>query len=249
MGAGRRRPAAAGPAAPPVVSIILPVLNESRFLAETLAGLPPSPAVEVLLVDGGSRDGTWELMDRFPHVRRLQAAPGRGRQLNAGALAARGEILAFLHADTLLTPGHLATLIRVAADAQFEAGAFELLLTPPVPALRFIAWGANRRSRFLRLPYGDQVLILRRRLFFALRGFSHQRPEDLDLVLRLRPLTRLRLLTPPVASSGRRWLERGYFRNTADNWLIVARHLAERLFTRRWPAWGDLSDRDYTPLT
>jgi rSAM/selenodomain-associated transferase 2 len=238
---------AAAPAAHPRISIILPVLNEARVLAETLASLPVSPEVEILLVDGGSRDGSWELTELFPQVRRLKSAPGRGRQMNAGALAARGDILAFLHADTRFGPAHHAALRQVAADCQFEAGAFELRLVPPVPALKFIAWGANRRSRFLRLPYGDQVLILRRQLFFALGGFAHRRPEDLDLVIRLRRLTRLRLLTPPVASSGRRWLARGYFRNTVDNWVNLARHLAERLFTRRWPALGELRGRDRIP--
>jgi GT2 family glycosyltransferase len=160
--------------------------------------------------------------------------------MNTGARAAQGEILAFLHADTRLGPDHLAALRRVAVDPAFAAGAFELNLIPPWPALQFIAWGANRRSRLWGLPYGDQVLSLRRRLFGALGGFSHRRPEDLDLVLRLRRHTRLRLLTPPVASSGRRWLEQGYFRTTRRHWLFLARHLAERVLTRRWPEQGDL---------
>ncbi len=227
------------PARPPLISIILPVLNEAGLLAATLASLPASPEVEIILVDGGSRDGTWEAAGRFAQVRRLQTAAGRGRQMNAGALAARGDLLVFLHADTRLAPAHLATLRGLAADGGFEAGAFELLLDPPAPALRFIAWGANLRSRFLRLPYGDQVLILRRRLFLALGGFSHRHPEDLDLVLRLRKNSHLRLLQPPVASSARRWQVQGYFRTTMRNWFLLARHLAERLCTRRWPALGE----------
>jgi hypothetical protein len=127
-----------------------------------------------------------------------------------------------------------------AADPAFAAGAFELILTPPVPALRFIAWGANRRTRLWGLPYGDQVLVLRRSLFWDLGGFAHRRPEDLDLVLRLRNRTSLKLLAPPVSSSGRRWLERGYFSTTLNNWRILARHLAERAFTSRWPDKGDM---------
>jgi len=162
--------------------------------------------------------------------------------MNAGARAAHGRLLVFLHADTLLGPVHLAALRRVAADPTFAAGAFELSLTPPLPAFRFIAWGANRRSRLLGLPYGDQVLILRRDLFHALGGFAHQRPEDLDLVIRLKRFARLRLLSPPAISSGRRWLEQGYFATTRRHWLALARHLAERLFTRRWPALGELEN-------
>ncbi len=223
-----------------VISIIIPVLNEAPGLAETLARLPAVADLEIILVDGGSDDGTWELAARFPQVRRLRAPRGRGCQMNAGARAARGEILAFLHADTLLTADHLDTLRRLAADRTFAAGAFELLLSPPVPALRFIARAANWRSRFLGLPHGDQVLILRRELFGALGGFTHRRPEDLDLVMRLRRFTRIRLLRQPVISSGRRWLEHGYFATTLVHWLAWVRYLGERAFTRRWPRWGDL---------
>jgi rSAM/selenodomain-associated transferase 2 len=224
----------------PLISIILPVLNEARLLPATLAALPKAADLEIILVDGGSTDGVWEVAGRFPHLRGLRAPAGRGRQMNAGARVAGGRLLTFLHADTLLKPEHLAVLLRAAADPSFAAGAFELQLTPPVPALRFISWGANRRSRLLGLPYGDQVLTLRRDLFYALGGFAHRRPEDLDLVIRLRRHARLRLLRPPVASSGRAWLDHGYFGTTRRHWLALARHLAERAFTRRWPAWGEL---------
>jgi hypothetical protein len=120
------------------------------------------------------------------------------------------------------------------------AGAFELRLIPPTPFLRFIAWGANWRSRLFHLPYGDQAIFVRRDLFLALGGFAHGHPEDLDLVLRLRRLTRLRLLTPPVSSSGRRWLKHGNLRTSGYHWAFLIRHLAERLLTRRWPPMGQL---------
>lgn len=225
----------------PLISIIIPVWNEAQTLPLTLSGLPTAPDLEVILVDGGSDDGTWEAAGRFPHLNRLQAPRGRGVQMNAGARVARGEVLAFLHADTLLGPPHLEALRRAAADPAFQAGAFELGLSPPLPALRLIAWGANLRSRLFGLPYGDQVLILRRDLFLALGGFAHRGLEDLDLVLRLKRHTRLRLLNPPVASSGRKWLEQGFFATTRKNWLFALKHLAERAFTRRWQKTGDLA--------
>ncbi len=81
---------------------------------------------------------------------------------------------------------------------------------------------------------------MRRDLFLALGGFAHCHPEDLDLVLRLRRLTRLRLLTPPVNSSGRRWLKHGNLRTSGYHWAFLIRHLAERLLTRRWPKMGQL---------
>ncbi|MEW6659661.1 MAG: TIGR04283 family arsenosugar biosynthesis glycosyltransferase [Thermodesulfobacteriota bacterium] len=224
----------------PIFSIILPVYNEGGVLGKTLGELPEAGDVEIIVVDGGSTDGSREVASRFPSVRLIQAPRGRGGQMNAGAGKARGRFLVFLHADTLLGTAHLEALRRAAADATFAAGAFELLLTPPLPALRFIAWGANRRSRVCGLPYGDQALILRRDLFEKLGGFSLGRPEDLDLVIRVRRHTRIRILAPPVASSGRKWLEQGYFSTTLKNWLFFAYHLAERLFTGRWGGRGGL---------
>ena len=223
------------------LSIIIPVLNEARTLGETLSCLPGDPDLEVIVVDGGSTDATLAAAARFPAVKILRASRGRGSQMNAGALASSGELLVFLHADTRLTAEHLRALQTAAANPVFNAGAFELMLTPPAPALKFIAWGANRRARFLGLPYGDQVLIIRRALFLSLGGFANRRPEDLDLVLRLRGRACLRLLRPPVSSSGRRWLERGYLRTSIKNWLDLARHLAERAFTSRWPEKGGIS--------
>jgi rSAM/selenodomain-associated transferase 2 len=222
-------------------SIIIPVFNEAQNLGETLSHLPGDPDLEVVVADGGSTDDSLKVAAGFPAVEILCAPRGRGSQMNAGVLASSGEFLVFLHADTQLTREHLRALRTAAADPEFSAGAFELMLTPPVPALKFISWGANRRARFLGLPYGDQVLIIRRDLFFSLGGFTHRHPEDLDLVLRLRSSARLRLLCPPVASSGRRWLERGYLRTTLNNWLYLARHLAERVLTSRWPQVGDLA--------
>jgi rSAM/selenodomain-associated transferase 2 len=225
------------------LSIIIPVLNEARNLEETLTCLPRDLEAEVMVVDGGSTDQTLAVAARFPAIKIMTAPRGRGSQMNAGALAASGELLVFLHADTWLTGEHLKALKTAAADPEFAAGAFALMLTPPVPALRFISWGANRRTRVFGLPYGDQVLTIRRSLFLALGGFAHRRPEDLDLVLRLKGRARLSLLQPRVASSGRRWLEGGYLRTTTKNWVFLARHLAERLFTSRWPEKGDIGKK------
>jgi rSAM/selenodomain-associated transferase 2 len=224
----------------PDISIILPVLNEALILAEALTNLPRSPDVEIILADGGSDDGSQDIAARFPFVRLILAPQGRGAQMNAAAQLAQGEILVFLHVDTGFTPVHLAALRQAARDLEVKAGAFYLRLTPPTPFLRIIAWGANWRCRLFGLPYGDQVIFVRRALFFALGGYAHRRPEDLDLVLRLRRHTRLRLLNPPVTTSGRRWLQHGNFRTLASYWSCLVRHRAERLFTRRWPRLGNL---------
>lgn len=226
----------------PAISLIIPVLNEGSTLRDTLAHLPRAPDLEIVLVDGGSTDDTLAVAADFPEIKILAAPRGRGGQMNAGALASSGEWLVFVHADTHFRTEHLRSLCRAIQDPAFAAGAFELALRPPAPALRFIAWGANRRARTLGLPYGDQVLIIARPLFLSLGGFAHRRPEDLDLVLRLKKRTRLHLLTPAVSSSGRRWLEQGYLSTTLKNWRDLARHLAERTFTSRWSKRGKLKD-------
>jgi len=210
------------------------VYNEAGVLGKTLAGLPEAADTEIIVVDGGSADGSGGVAANFPDVRLMQVPKGRGSQMNAGARTARGQFLVFLHADTSLGPEHLAALRRAAADPKFLAGAFKLRLAPSLPALRLISWGANLRVHLFGLPYGDQALIFRRDLFEALGGFSLRRPEDLDLVIRVRQFTRMRILTPPIASSGRKWLQQGYFYTTLRNWLYGAYHLAERAFTSRW---------------
>ena len=222
------------------MSLILPVWNEAPMLAGALSNLPRTTDLEIILVDGGSTDATREVAAGFPHVRWLSASRSRGAQMNAGARVARGDLFIFLHIDTVLTTDHLVALRRAVLDPRAGAGAFELSLVPPTPFLRFIAWGANWRSRLFRLPYGDQALFVRRDLFFTLGGYSHRRPEDLDLVIRLRRLTRLRLLTPPVSSSGRQWLQHGNLRTSGYHWVFLILHLAERLFTRRWARMGEL---------
>jgi rSAM/selenodomain-associated transferase 2 len=226
-----RFPDVAAPSPQPLISLILPVLNEAPLVAGALSALPHGPQEEIILVDGGSRDATLEVAAGFPHVRRLSAPRGRGCQMNAGARLARGELLVFLHVDTALGPAHLAALRRAAADPRVGAGAFELRLDPPTPFLRFIAWGANWRCRLLHLPYGDQAIFVRRDAFFQLGGFAHCHPEDLDLVIRLRRFTRLQLLTPPVTASARQWLNHGNLKTTARHWLLFSRHL---------PGQGDL---------
>jgi len=196
--------------------------------------------VEIILVDGGSADATQAVAARFPHIRLITAPQGRGAQMNAGARLARGDILVFLHIDTGFTPAHVAALRQAARNPEVGAGAFYLCLMPPTPFLGFISWGANWRCRLFGLAYGDQAIFVRRALFFALGGFAHRRPEDLDLVIRLRCRTRFCLLNPPVAASARRWQQHGNLKTTGCHWLQLIRHLAERLFTRRWQGEGEL---------
>ncbi|MBM3224935.1 MAG: glycosyltransferase, partial [Candidatus Tectomicrobia bacterium] len=142
------------------ISVIVPTLNEQDHLAATLQSIALRAGDELIVVDGGSTDQTAAIARQFtPHV--LQSPRGRAVQMNHGAQQAQGDILLFLHADTLLPAGGL-DAVRRAVQAGATGGAFRLIITPPTPALRLIAWGTNLRSRFGQLPYGDQALFMPR---------------------------------------------------------------------------------------
>jgi rSAM/selenodomain-associated transferase 2 len=204
----------------------VPVINEQAQLATTLSHIPLAPGDELIVVDGGSTDQTLDIARKFtPHV--LSSPPGRARQMNLGAAHAPGEILLFLHADTLLPSAGLEAVRRAmqppqAAAPQAPGGAFRLVITPATPGLRLVAWGANLRSRFAQLPYGDQALFVRRSLFETLGGYADE-PflEDVKLVRAMRRHGRLVLVPEPVQTSGRRWLHEGVLYTTVKNNVIV----------------------------
>ncbi len=202
----------------PWLSVVLATRNEGHALAGLLAQLASAPALvrEVLVVDGGSQDGTPELA-RLAGAQLLRSAPGRGRQLALGAREARGPWLLLLHADVRLPPDWAARLTR-ARRRPAEAWYFELGIDGRGLALRLVELGVNLRSRWRQLPYGDQGLLLPLQHYWASGGL---RPlplmEDLDLVQRLRRRGRLRSLGGAVRVDGRRWRARGVWRTTIDN--------------------------------
>ena len=203
------------------ISVIVPVINERAQLAATLAHVPLAPGDELIVVDGGSTDGTLDIAREFtPNV--LSSPPGRARQMNLGAAHAAGDILLFLHADTMLPPASLDAVRRAMQLQQVAGGAFRLVIEPTTPALRLIAWGANLRSRFAQLPYGDQALFVRRSLFEALGGYANEAfLEDVILVRAMRRHGRLVLVPQAVQTSGRRWLNEGVVYTTVRNNVIV----------------------------
>ncbi len=194
------------------ISVVIPVFNEESRIARQLETLSGVPGIhEVIVVDGGSRDRTVELVLAIPGVRLLTAATGRASQMNAGAQAATGDVLHFLHADARLPPDAMRWVSEALSDPQVVAGAFrtwtvsEGSRTWLSPLLHL----ADLRSRYTTLPYGDQALFVRADVFRQLGGFPEQPlMEDLELSRRLRRSGSLRIVPATVHVSGRRFLSR-----------------------------------------
>jgi len=211
-----------------MISIIIPVYNEERVLPLTLAHLGGLPGRrEIIAVDGGSSDRTLSLLRAQPEVHVLQAAKGRASQMNAGAAAARGEWLLFLHADTRLPDDALTQLSARERDPHLQAGGFRHRFSGRRCSLRLISWLDNQRCRLTRIVYGDQAMFIRRDLFVRLGGFP-DRPvlEDVVFCQRLRRTTRPELLPDYVVTDSRKFEQMGVWRSLAQVLLILACHRA-----------------------
>lgn len=207
------------------LSIVIPALNASQTLPRTLATLTGTG--EIVVVDGGSTDDAAEVARRLG-ARVITAPTGRGMQLQAGADAARGDWLLFLHADTILGEGWREVVDSYCDDEnnRVKAAAFRFGLDDPSPQARrlerMVAW----RVRRLGLPYGDQGLLIHRDFYRAIGGF---RPlplmEDVDLVRRI---GRDRLIALPVVActSAERWRNDGWIRRSARNLICLALYFA-----------------------
>ena len=209
----------------PQISVIIPALNEETGIERSIASATQEPDVEVIVVDGGSRDETVRVARR-QGAKTLSVPAGRARQMNAGARASSGEYLIFLHADTILPSNYAGLVRRLLASPDVVAGAFRLGIEGRRRSLRWIESGANWRSRWLQLPYGDQALFVRSRTFSELGGYSDLPiMEDYDLVRRLGRRGRVILAPEAVVTSARRWERLGVFRTTLLNQVMVTGHL------------------------
>jgi rSAM/selenodomain-associated transferase 2 len=198
------------------LSVVIPALDEAGAIAEAVRSAS-AEGVEVIVVDGGSADGTAERAARAGALV-LHSAPGRARQLGAGAGRARGEGVVFLHADTRLPPGWHRAVAEALADPGVAGGCFRLRFDARSPALALVEWGARLRAALLGLPYGDQALFVRRSVLERIGGVP-QAPimEDLDLVRALRREGRLVRLPLAIETSARRYRERGALRTVLRN--------------------------------
>lgn len=174
-----------------------------------------------MVVDGGSRDGTIEIARRVPDVTALVSAGGRAVQMNAGARAAHGRVLLFLHADTWLPDGALAAVEDALADPAVVGGRFDVRFDSPRPVLSMIAFFMNLRSRASGISTGDQAIFVRRDVFDGLGGFAEiPLMEDVELTKRLKRRGRVVALRARVTTAARKWQREGALRTMALMWAL-----------------------------
>lgn len=226
----------------PWLSVIVPVRNEATRLAATLMPLQPWRArgVQVLVVDGGSDDGSAEVA-RSLADEVLYSKPGRARQMNRGAAWARAPWLWFLHADTCYDDAHLAALEHFCAGAAEGWAFFRVRLTGPGPLLALVGTLMNVRSRLTAVATGDQGLLVSRQLFRTCGGYPDiPLMEDVALSKRLRRLAAPAVLSPALGADSRRWETQGRWRTILLMWRLrwaYWRGVApEQLHARYYPA-------------
>ena len=217
-----------------MISIVIPTLNESVYLADTLQSIfdAISNPIQIIVVDGGSVDNTVEIATKFG-VQVLLCGNGRSYQMNAGAAVATGDILMFLHGDTLVPIGFdrwveecvnlpKSSLPKERKQEQSIAGAFNLKINSDRSGLRWVEWGVKVRSKFFNLPYGDQALFLKASTFHELGGFP-ELPimEDFVFVRSLLKHGKVTIVPAAVTTSARRWEQQGIFKTTIINQIMI----------------------------
>lgn len=216
-----------------MISVVVPVWNEVRLLPGFLDRMRPRVrrvGGELIIVDGGSDDGTADLEADCPDTIWLRGERGRGRQMNLGARAARGTLLVFLPADTRPAEGALRHLERIDRRGSPAAGGFHQRFDRDRPLLRVVSRLHNLRARLTGVFYGDQLPFVRRELFERLCGFREDLDmEDVEFATRLRRRVRARMQPFEVVTSSRRFDEAGDVRAVID----AARLLAGWTFARR----------------
>ena len=223
------------------LSVILPTLNEARVIGQTLDSViqgAGQQAMQLIVADGGSVDETREIA-RAKGALVKHSEPGRSRQMNAGAEAACGNVLLFLHADTHLPNDYPILIRQILEQTEIICGAFDLGIDAKGWKMRVIEWAVNQRCRWLSMPYGDQALFMRSTTFTRLGGYPDIPVlEDYELIRRVKRLGPIGIVGTRVKTSARRWRRQRVMCATLTNQMcIIGYHLG--VSPRRLAAWRD----------
>ncbi len=204
----------------PYLSVIIPALNEGALIEDTIAHARNGDA-EIIVVDGGSRDDTVQRA-RLAGALVSKSRNGRAVQQNQGASQARGDVLLFLHADTVLPKGYVTHAFETFLDPGTILGAFRFKTDSDEPGMRIIEYLVNLRSQYLKVPYGDQALFIRKAAFGQAGGFpAVPIGEDVAFVRKVSKVGRVAIAEAEAVTSARRWRKLGVVRATMINQLIL----------------------------
>ena len=226
------------------ISVVIPVLRDTARLITLLQRLPARPDLQIIVgaTAGEGTEVTEAAAAVRPDVLVATGRPGRGAQMNAAAREATGEWVLFLHVDSELPEDAFTEIARVSEDPAVVGGFFRFSLDSADWRARVMEWGTAQRSRWFKLPYGDQGIFVRREVFERLGGYRELAlMEDVEFVRRLRRAGRLHRSPVRLVTSARRWRQHGWFRRMGGNWFLMTlyaagvnpRYLARRYEGRR----------------
>ncbi|MBI5074355.1 MAG: TIGR04283 family arsenosugar biosynthesis glycosyltransferase [Nitrospirae bacterium] len=206
-----------------MISVIIPALNEERTIEKCIVEIRhESCDLEIIVADGGSSDKTGEIASGCSEVAVVTSRKGRGLQLNAGAAAATGDILLFLHADTTLEKGWSQSILKSLDENSVVGGAFTFAVNNPSWKYRLLEAWVKLRCTLCELPYGDQAIFIRKDLFHKLNGYQNiPLMEDVELIEKMKRTGKITILDKKAFTSERRWSNKGLIRTAAINQLTM----------------------------
>ncbi|WP_372723818.1 TIGR04283 family arsenosugar biosynthesis glycosyltransferase [Novipirellula sp.] len=207
---------------PSDISVVIPTLNEAATIENAIRSATRAGATEVIVCDGGSQDETTSIASDTGATKIIRSIPGRGIQLNAGAVFASREVVLFLHADNLLGESCLQQICEI---PNVVWGVFKQHIDHPRFAYRLIEKGNAARVRFRGMAFGDQAIFVRRQIYKEVDGFEEiELMEDVAFSRIMRKIAKPVLLTGPITISPRRWEQRGIVGQTLRNWNLQCRY-------------------------
>ena len=202
------------------IAVIVPVFNEAQLLPEKLTSLKALNADEMVFIDGGSTDGTQQLLEASG-VLWFTGTQGRAAQMNVGAGKCKGDILLFIHIDTDLNESNISAIRSAIKQQGVVGGRFDICLSGSHPAYRMISWFMNMRSRLSKISTGDQAMFVRRDVFEQMGGFADlPLMEDVEFSKRLKGQGKIACLRQRVTTSSRRWQQYGIIRTILLMWRL-----------------------------